>query len=670
MQLVLQLKDERYLYVDGVTRPFDGKIKVKDDIIGYKVIYDAGKVKILNEHKVLIINNSSVVSHAILKEKIEKLNLYLFEDDNGTIYAYIGEIASPKFNFPYMIIHGIPISLGSKSEIISAVEKDYKVALYALEKFRNDVNIVNNSIISLVKFGKCEEAIKYYKELKVSDPEVSLAVAQCMESVGEELEALKIYSFLSEEKYRELESKIREKVNSIIEQYKKEGNIRLLNDAIKMLPTYDAPLIELGWYYVNKRKFDEAVKYFEEAVKRVPTFHNLLLYAWALIGSEDYKKALEIIDKAEKIKRNAGSAYIKGLALEGLNAPLQAEREFLYACREGIVDACMRIKSYRLYVPEPFDPSVWLGYVLYGYEVKQVLGNGGMGYVLLVERNGRKYAMKVMKKEYTFTEMLYEVAKMQEISKRSEHLVKIFASFLDENWTDYFSSPPAIIMEYMEGGDLRSILVDQEYSALRHSVKWPQVIAFVFSKLAKAVIEIHKEGYVHCDIKPSNILFNKKLPRYGEDALNALMSFDALPKLSDLGSSVKIGTPVMHYTPYYAHPLQRFGNKAETMFDVYSFTVSLYVSLTNNFPFPEWLENEIEEAVKSPEKRRQALEDFHNATPRLDYVPEEFKDLIMRGLKGEISMLEIDKKLEEILIENYNIDINNLKNEAEKLISY
>ncbi len=669
MQLVLQLDDQKYLYVDGIIRPFDGKIKTRDDVIGYGVIYDAGKVKVLYDYKVVRVSDFSVVTQAILKEKIDNLNIYLFENGN-TIYAYFGNVPNPKLNFPYMIIHGIPIALGSKIEIIEAIERDYRVALYALDNFRNDPSIVNHSILSLVKFEKCEDAVKYYKELRVSDPEVSLAVAQCMEKIGEELEALKIYSFLSEEKYRELENKIRGKVNSIIEEYKKEGNVKLLIDSVKMLPTYDAPLIELGWYFVNKRKFDDAVKYFEEAVKRVPTFHNLLLYAWSLISSEKYKEALEVIEKAERVKRNAGSAYIKGLALEGLNAPSQAEREFLYACREGIIDACMKIRSYKLYVPEPFDAAAWLGYVLYGYEVKQLLGNGGMGYVLLVERNGRKYAMKVMKKEYTFIEMLYEVAKMQEISKRSEYLVKIFASFLDENWTDYFSSPPAIIMEYMEGGDLRSVLVDQEYSALRHSVKWPQVVAFVFSKLAKAVIEVHKEGYTHCDIKPSNILFNKKLPRYGEDALNSLLNFEVVPKLSDLGSSVKIGTPVMHYTPYYAHPLQRFGNKAETMFDVYSFTVSLYVSLTNNFPYPEWLENEIEEAVKNPEKRKQALDDFHKAAPRLDYVPVEFKDLIMSGLKGEVGMLEINRKLEEILIEDYNIDINNSNSEAEKLISY
>lgn len=55
--------------------------------------------------------------------------------------------------------------------------------------------------------------------------------------------------------------------------------------------------------------------------------------------------------------------------------------------------------------------------------------------------------------------------------------------------------------------------------------------------------------------------------------------------------------------------------------DVYSFTVSLYVTLTNNFPYPEWLERELEEAITSPEKRSEALKDFYSLEPRMDYVP-------------------------------------------------
>ncbi|MCY0874584.1 MAG: protein kinase, partial [Acidianus infernus] len=541
----------------------------------------------------------------------------------------------------------------NKRKLLDAMD-NYDVIQYALSKYSSDDEVIRQAIIGLSKLGKCSEAISLYTKLDKKYPEESLAVAECYEKIGEELEALKIYSFFSDERYKILEEKLRKKVDKIIEEYDATGNAKILYNALSILPTYDAPALKLGWHFIKKNP-EEAVKFFEEAVKRSRSYHNLLMLANAYIKSGKFMDALKIIEEAEKVRRTAGSAFLRGLALEGLNAKSEAEKDFLYACKEGIVEACEKVKPGVLYSPKDFYPEQWIGYVIYGYEVKQVLGTGGMGYVLLVERLGKKYAMKIMKKEYNFDEMLNEVAKMQEISKNSKYLVRILANFIDENWVDYYSSPPAIVMEYMGGGDLRDVLAKEEYSTLRHSVIWPQVVSVIFSKIANAIITIHKEGYIHCDIKPSNILFTNPLPNYGEEALEALEKERVIPKLSDLGSAVKIGTPVIHYTPYYAHPLQRFGQRASTEMDIYSFTVSLYASLTNNFPFPEWLERELEEAVTNPSKREQALKDFYSVDPRMDYVPEEFKDIIMRGLRGEITMEEIARELKDIAMTEYNI---------------
>lgn len=191
-----------------------------------------------------------------------------------------------------------------------------------------------------------------------------------------------------------------------------------------------------------------------------------------------------------------------------------------------------------------------------------------------------------------------------------------------------------------------------------------QVVALIFSRIARGVIDVHKEGYVHCDIKPSNILFNKKLPKMGEDAMKALLGYEVVPKLSDLGSALKAGIPAVHYTPYYAHPMQRFGMNVDYQFDVYSFTVSLYVALTNNFPFSEWAENEIEEAVKDRSKRETILREFYELNPRLDYVPQEFHEIITKGLKGETTMEEIVKELDSVLTYDYGIEVpwNNSRN--------
>ncbi|AWR97394.1 protein kinase [Acidianus sulfidivorans JP7] len=648
MQLVFIANDNKYIYDNGVIREYDGKIKVKDNIIGYLASIDNGKVKLT---KIPVYDCKKIEFEGIFVETM-KFG-HIFESDNSLCILDAKSEEKLLQGFPYVIIYGKILPKNDKQKILKMMD-DVDILNYALRKYSSDEDVIRNAIVHLVKLNRCSEAISLYEKLDKKFPEESLSAAECYEKEGKELEALKIYSFFSDERYKLLEEKLRKKADKLLEDYQNSGNIKILHEAANILPTYDAPLIKLGWVYLRKNP-NEAISYFEEAVKRSRTYQNLLMLANAYIRAGKFMEAYKTIEDVEKIRRTAGSAYIKALALENLNARKDAEKEYLYACREGIVEACDKVNASMLYFPKEFYPELWQGYVIYGYEVKKVLGNGGMGYVLLVERLGKQYAMKIMKKEYNFSEMLYEVAKMQEISKNSKYMVRILASFMDENLIDYYSSPPAIVMEYMKGGDLREILVKEEYSALRHSSLWPQIVSIIFSKLAQGIIAIHKEGYVHCDIKPSNILFSAELPKYGEDALNTLVNEQSIPKLSDLGSSVKIGVPVIHYTPYYAHPLQRFGQRASTEMDIYSFTVSLYVALTNNFPFPEWLERELEEAVTNTEKREQALKDFYNTEPRMDYVPEEYRDIIYRGLRGEITMEEISRDIRDIALTIYGV---------------
>ena len=662
MYFAFTKEDKTYLYLDGILREWDGKLKLKDNI-GYEIKYDNGKVKVGSKPVYDSKNLNGLVS-AVLSGKIPQLNAYVFSSED-MIVLHFDKLENEIVNGEYLLVQGIPVLKSNKKHLLDLMDISYDLVKYMLKSDPSSDEIKRRAIISLSKLGKCEEAIELYRQLDSKYPEESLAAAECFERMGEELEALKIYSFFSEIKYRELEQKLRDKANKLIDEFEVENNVKLLFEALSTLPTYDAPALKLGWYFLNKKNYKEAVKYFEEALKRRRDFTNMLALANAYIHAEEYKKALDLLEEAEKIRRNAQTAYLKGLALERFNASSNAKKEFLFACREGVIEACNKIKTYELYIPaEEFDPNSWVGYVLYGYKVEKVIGTGGMGFVLLVEKNMKKFAMKVVKKEFRYDELLYEIAKTQEVSKGSKYLVRIFASFIDENFSDYYSSPPSIVMEYMEGGDLREILVNQEYSALRHSSKWPQIVAVMFSKLANAVIHIHKSGFIHCDIKPSNILFNRRLPKFGEEALEALLKEDVIPKISDLGSAVRVNTPVIHYTPYYAHPLQRFGGKAEYKFDIYSFTVSLYVTLTNNFPFPEWLERELEEAVTMPEKRENALKDFYLAEPRLDYVPEEFREIIERGLRGDITMEEIRRELSMILKYSYNLPINENFTEA------
>lgn len=661
MAFVLTKDNNKYLYIDGKVLAYKGKIKIRDNIIGYLAIQDGNEIKV-TKTPIIRVDESVLENDLSLVAVIKELGLLIFEGKDK-YYGYEVKNEDPYFNLEYYfknlykqfnIIYGIPILREDINGIITLINLNERKAIDIANKYPYDP--VLRAAINILK-GKddCTNIINLGKRIVNKQPEDLLVIAECYERIGNLSEALRIYSLFDDRKYKDLELKIIDSINKLIDKFDENKDIKSLEDASILLPTYDAPIIKLGYYYYSKHDYERAIQMFEKAIARSKSFHNMVTLAYLYLLTEQYSKALQVIQEAEKIKITGNLAYIKGLVYENMNSKTLAEREYIYACEEGIIDACMKVQPYKLHYysfDSSFDPKAWKGYNLYGYKVIDVIGNGGSGYVLLVEKNGNKYAAKVIKREYNISTLIYEIAKMQELSKGSRYLTKIYGSFVDENYTDYFSSPPLIIMEYMEGGDLKNIITNEEYSSLRYSEKWSLLVALIFYKIGQAIYYLHTQGYIHADVKPSNILFSVKLPKYIDEAIESISNDKIIVKLSDLGSSVKKGDIVLHYTPYYAHPLQRFGNKAEEYMDIYSLAVSMYATLTNNFPYPEWLEEEIEEAVTNFSKRTEVLKDFERVEPRLDRIPTELKSVIYKGLKTNyVSMRELLVELERVINE-------------------
>ncbi|MEO0199241.1 MAG: tetratricopeptide repeat protein [candidate division WOR-3 bacterium] len=77
-------------------------------------------------------------------------------------------------------------------------------------------------------------------------------------------------------------------------------------------------------------KLEEAKSYFQKALEEAPNSPEILRdYALLLIDIEDYKEALETIEKAISLKEEPYSFYIKGRALFGLGKFEEAEKIFL-----------------------------------------------------------------------------------------------------------------------------------------------------------------------------------------------------------------------------------------------------------------------------------------------------------------------------------------------------
>jgi len=149
--------------------------------------------------------------------------------------------------------------------------------------------------------------------------------------------------------------------------------------------------------------------------------------------------------------------------------------------------------------------------VLGGFEVLDLVGQGGMGSVYLARQISmdRLVALKILApqlaKDKKFLERFFREARMSAMLN-SVHIVQGIDVGEAEGFY-YFA------MEYVEGPTLAEILRERgrlsEQDALR-----------VVLQVATGLEHAHDRGLVHRDIKPSNIIFSTK---------------DKVVKLADLG---------------------------------------------------------------------------------------------------------------------------------------
>lgn len=211
-----------------------------------------------------------------------------------------------------------------------------------------------------------------------------------------------------------------------------------------------------------------------------------------------------------------------------------------------------------------------------GYKIEKVLGVGGMSTVYLAtqESLGRKVALKVMSADLgqdpTYTRRFLKEAQI--IAQLAyTHIVVIY---------DYgfVNGHHFIVMEYIQGGDL--------FRKVNKGIS-TNLAVNVLTQTAKALRYAHRNGFVHRDIKPGNILFRP-------DGSVVLSDFGLAKGLSDVTQVTVTG--VTMGTPAYMSPEQAFGDNVDARSDVYSLGCVFYYMLTGQKMFTA--ENAIAMAMK------------------------------------------------------------------------
>ena len=257
------------------------------------------------------------------------------------------------------------------------------------------------------------------------------------------------------------------------------------------------------------------------------------------------------------------------------------------------------------------------------YKIIGKIGSGGMANVYLAEDLilERQVAVKMMSLTFNEDEESDNLRRFQREALSSTELIH-------PNIVNIYDvgegERPYIVMEYVEGTDLK------KYIQENHPIPYSKVIK-IMSQILSGISYAHRNGVIHRDIKPHNILIDKegtvKITDFG---IAVALSQNSITQTNSILGSVQ-----------YISPEQARGNMVTKQSDIYSLGIVLYEMLTGVVPF------EGESAVSV------ALKHFQSPIPSLrefdTRIPQPLENVVLRAAAkdakdryGSVSEMQAD----------------------------
>ena len=257
------------------------------------------------------------------------------------------------------------------------------------------------------------------------------------------------------------------------------------------------------------------------------------------------------------------------------------------------------------------------------YKIIGKIGSGGMANVYLAQDLilERQVAVKMMSLTFNEDEESDNLRRFQREALSTTELIH-------PNIVNIYDigegERPYIVMEYVEGTDLK------KYIQENHPIPYSKVIK-IMSQILSGISYAHRNGVIHRDIKPHNILIDKegtvKITDFG---IAVALSQNSITQTNSILGSVQ-----------YISPEQARGNMVTKQSDIYSLGIVLYEMLTGVVPF------EGESAVSV------ALKHFQSPIPSLrefdTRIPQPLENVVLRAAAkdakdryGSVSEMQAD----------------------------
>lgn len=265
------------------------------------------------------------------------------------------------------------------------------------------------------------------------------------------------------------------------------------------------------------------------------------------------------------------------------------------------------------------------------YNVKHMLGRGGMAVVYLAEETGlaRKVALKVLPPELTFGHGVERFKREARTAAALDHPHIIPIYRIGDGGKLFWYA-----MKYLEGKSLDDILKERGAMSLDESID-------ILEQVADALDYAHDHKVIHRDIKPANVMLDNR---------NRVIVTDfGIAKALSEGKLT--ATDSVIGTPYFMSPEQGMGKTVSGASDQYSVAVMAYRMLAGHVPFdgesaidilhkhcmfpaplladdmpdlPPHVSRAVARALsKGGEDRFQSVHDFVQAIKDPDFVPKE-----------------------------------------------